>query len=291
MLDKIVLEYEEHMKSEGEISENSLGLYMSDIGIYVDYLKEQEILDPRDIDKNIIVQYFLDMQRDGKAASTLARNLSSLKSFHRYLYEEGKTEEDPTVNLKTPKVETRVPEILTVEEVTQLIEVLNGDSFKQKRDRAMLELLYSTGIRINELINLDIEDIDFDTEYLLIKSEEEERCVPIGRPAIKAIKEYLDLFHDLKEVALFINNRGDRITRQGFWKNLKGYVRELDLDKHVTPQTLRQSFIVHLIQNGADLKTIQEISGHANITSIQGYLEAIEKKDVREIYNKAHPRA
>lgn len=291
MLDKLILKYKEHMELESSISHNSLKLYISDIRVYSNYLKEKGIISFEKIDRNEIVQYFLDMQKEGKAASTLARNLSSLKSFHRYLYDEGVLMEDPTVNLKAPKIETRVPEILTVDEVTELIEILNGDSFKEKRDRAMLELLYGTGIRINELIDLNIEDIDFDTEYLLVKSEDEERVIPIGKPAIKAIKEYLHLFHDLKEVALFVNNRGDRITRQGFWKNLKGYVKELDLDKKITPQTLRQSFIVHLIENGADLKTIQEISGHANITSVQNYLDAIEKKDLRKIYNKAHPRA
>ena len=237
------------------------------------------------------------LQKNGKATSTISRNLASLRCFYQFLLNNNLIKEDPTHNLRSPKFKRKLPSILTKEEVDKLLSMPAGDNFKGVRDKAMLELLYATGIRVSEMIALNMDNLDLELGYLfLTQFNENERIIPIGKVAQKHLINYLENYRasvlkDREEKALFLNYNGNRLTRQGFWKIIKEYTRKSNINKKITPHTLRHSFAVHLLQNGADIKTVQEILGHSDISTTQAYSFAISGKDLKDVYEKSHPRA
>jgi len=295
MSDKIVGDYLDYMKNEKKLRENTLEAYIRDILQFKEYLQENKISSFKDTTKTTIITYLMNLQKKGKSTSTISRNLASIRCFFQYLLNRNILDEDPTLNLKSPKAEKRIPSILTMEEVNLLLSQPNPKDFKGARDKAMLELLYATGLRVSEIISLNMDDINLDASILIVRDDNNQRVIPIGRKALKALAYYISNYRsnieEGKEEPLFLNYSGKRLTRQGFWKIIKQYTKKANINKDITPQTLRHSFAVHLIENGADIKTVQEILGHSDISTTQIYSFATNNKELREVYNNSHPRA
>ncbi|MBQ7776356.1 MAG: tyrosine recombinase XerD, partial [Lachnospiraceae bacterium] len=227
-------------------------------------------------------------------AATISRNIASIKAFYHYLFKERIIEEDISDTLHAPKVEKKLPEIMTMEDAVRLIEQPTGDKPKELRDRAMLELLYATGIRVTELINLKVSDINLQMGYLICRDESKERMIPFGNKAKNALFRYLEKGRDAmllqyEAEELFVNCSGQPMSRQGFWKLIKYYAKKAGIEAEITPHTLRHSFAAHLVENGADLRSVQEMMGHSDIATTQIYAE-LTNNHLREVYAKTHPR-
>ncbi|WP_069649497.1 site-specific tyrosine recombinase XerD [Caloranaerobacter ferrireducens] len=295
-MDSLLNKFLEYLLYEREASNNTIESYSRDLRQFKKYIIENEINDFKLVNKTTIITYLVYLQKIGRAPSTVSRNLASVRSFYQFLLNEGIVKKDPTVNLQSPKHEKRLPQILTPKEVELLLEQPDLNTSKGVRDRAMLELLYAAGIRVSELVALDIDDINLKLGFLICsKNTSNERNIPIGRFAIDILNEYLlnhrrSFVKDNNVKALFLNYHGKRLTRQGFWKIIKSYTKKINLNKAITPHTLRHSFAVHLIENGADLKSVQEMLGHSDISTTQVYAK-ITKPTLRDVYNKTHPRA
>lgn len=287
--------YLDYLENDKRLSINTLQSYRRDIEQFLSYLLEMNISNIANTNKTTIIAYLLHLQKKGRATSTISRNLASIRSFYQYILKNRMIEHDPTADLESPKVEKKLPQVLSTEEVELLLEQPKCVDLKGYRDKAMLELLYATGIRVSELILLDIPDINLENGFIRCNKGPKERIIPIGSIALQAVKEYLAkarpmLVQNLNEKALFVNVNGTRLTRQGFWKIIKLYKNQARISKDITPHTLRHSFAAHLIENGADLRSIQEMLGHSDISSTQIYAQ-IAKNKIKEVYKKAHPRA
>ena len=296
MKDKIMTEYVDHMKNEKNLTLNTLEAYTRDIKLFKEYLLNNEIDKLKNANKTLIITYLMSLQKKGRATSTISRNLASIRSFYQYLLNNNIISEDPTLNLKAPKIEKKIPDILTIKEINQLLAQPNANDFKGARDKAMLELLYATGLKVSEIISLNINSLDLDIGIVSVEDPNNiKRIIPIGRMSIDSLIYYIETYRKDEDTGnpLFINYSGNRLTRQGFWKILKQYTKQSNLQKTITPHTLRHSFAVHLIENGADLKTVQEILGHSELSTTQVYAFASmsEDKNIREVYKKTHPRA
>ena len=253
------------------------------------------ITDLRKVKKEAINEYLLHMTQIGKSPATVTRSTASIKSFYAYLLQSGAIKANPAKSVAAMKVERKYPEILTNREVELFLEQPKCVDEKGFRDHAMLELLYATGIRVSELIGLNVEDVNLSAGFIRCTSRGKERIVPLYHTAVKALEDYVRnirprIIADEEEHALFVNMNGERMSRQGFWKIIKYYQEKAEIDKDITPHTLRHSFAVHLLENGADLRSIQEMLGHADISSTQIYTHVV-KKQLKDVYNKAHPRA
>lgn len=288
-------DFADYLKNERELMQNTLDSYLRDIRIFEKYLKDNnQSLDC--VTKTGIITYLIFLQKNGKAASTISRNLASIRAYFQFLLNNGFVNEDPTLNLESPKVEKKLPSVLSKHEVEMILEQPNSNEAKGLRDKAMLELLYATGIRVTELISLEIDDVDLVNGILhCMNSNNKCRTIPIGNCCLKYIRQYLnecrDKFSpDSKEKALFLNIHGEKMTRQGFWKIVKYYTKRANINKSITPHTLRHSFAVHLIENGADLQSIQEMLGHSDISTTQIYCK-INDTRIKEVYSRTHPRA
>lgn len=292
----IIKNFIDYLKNEKELSSNTLESYNRDIVQFNGYVNRNNIEEITEVNKTLIITYLIHLQKKGKATSTISRNLASLRSFYQYLLNEGLITKDPTINLQSPKQEKKLPNILTTREVEILLNQPDVKNPKGVRDKAMLELLYAAGIRVSELISLSLDDIRLDMGYIICsRDSSNERVIPIGKIAIDMLnlylKEYRHLFiRDYNEISLFVNHHGNRLTRQGFWKIIKSYTKKANINKKITPHTLRHSFAAHLIQNGADLKSVQEMLGHSDISTTQIYTQITNSK-IKEVYKKAHPRA
>ena len=278
-----------------ETSKNTELSYQRDLMKMMHFLKEQKVECVEDVTETNLNSYILDLEKKGLAASTVSRNVASMKAFYLYLLKSGKVETDPTEHLKAPKVEKKIPDILSVADINKLLEQPGERTSKGLRDRAMLELLYATGIRVSELIELDVDDLNLPGGVLRCFSKGRERTIPLYPAAIRALGEYVNrvrpqLVESVDETALFVNMNGERMSRQGFWKLIKHYQEKAGIQKDITPHTLRHSFAAHLLENGADLRSIQEMLGHADISSTQIYSRLINQK-IKDVYKKAHPRA
>lgn len=256
--------------------------------------EEQHVTSWGDVTATNLNSYMLYLEREKFAASTISRNVASIHAFYQYLYKKGIVENDISDELKPPKIEKKVPDILTVQEVDLLLRQPQEDSAKGMRDKAMLELLYATGIRVSELIHLKEDDVNMKMSYIRCVDRNKERIIPFGNTAKQAMELYLEkgrgeLLRGKECEDFFVNCSGNAMSRQGFWKVLKSYAKEAGIDVDITPQTLRHSFATHLVQNGADLKSVQEMLGHADISTTQIYLNMSINK-MREVYTKAHPR-
>lgn len=293
-MNAILCDFVSYLQNEKKVSANTLQSYTRDIKQFGTYIVDNA-LDITRITKTHIITYMHSMQKNGRAASSVSRNLASVRAFYNYLIMKDIVSSNPAYNLETPKQEKKLPRILTTEEVEKLLaSPSSGDNDKCIRDKAMLELIYATGIKVSELIALNLDDVDVSLGYLKCIGDNSARIIPLGHVAIEALKAYLDntraSMSSKDEPALFVNCNGGRLTRQGFWKLIKEYAKKADIDKDITPHTLRHSFAAHLIENGADLASVQEMMGHKDISSTQVYTK-LAKSRIREVYNKAHPRA
>lgn len=294
-MDKLLDEFLYDLNTERGLSQNTLESYGRDIRQFSAYLKDMGLA-YLDANKATVIAYLINMQKKGRAASSISRSLAGIRSFYQYLYNNKLIDKDPTLNLESPKIEKKLPKILTVNEVELLLQQPDTSDCKGNRDRCMLELLYATGIRVSELVSLNVEDVNIDLCFLKCRGKGmKDRAVPIGSMAMKALSEYVGkyrntLLRDRDERALFLNFHGSRMTRQGFWKIIKYYVKKAGIDGDITPHTLRHSFAAHLIENGADLKSVQEMLGHSDISTTQIYVQ-LNKNRIKEVYNKTHPRA
>mgnify|MGYP000894721428 CR=1 FL=1 len=294
-MEALVQNFVNFLERDKRLSLNTLQSYRRDIEQYFTYLKEINLQNISNTNKTTIIAYLLYLQKKGRATSTISRNLASIRSFYQYISKIKMIDQDPTAELESPKVEKKLPQILSTEEVELLLEQPRCVDLKGYRDKAMLELLYATGIRVSELIQLDTQELNIEMAYIRCCKGVRERVIPIGSIAIAALKEYLSksrplLIQNNDEKALFVNVNGGRLTRQGFWKIIKQYKNQAQINKDITPHTLRHSFAAHLLENGADLRSIQEMLGHSDISSTQIYSQ-IAKNKLREVYKKTHPRA
>lgn len=296
MSEKIIEEYLEYIKNEKKLTKNTLDAYVRDIYRFKEYLVENKITEYNETNKTLIITYLMSLQKSGKATSTISRNLASIRCFFQYLLNNNMIKEDPTLNLKSPKSEKKLPSILTEEEITILLSQPNVNSFKGARDKAMLELLYATGLKVSEIISIDVEDIEIELGILRIKENRDNiRVVPVGELAIKSLAHYIENYRSIdiqsSKNPLFLNYSNKALTRQGVWKIIKGYAKKAGINKTITPHTFRHSFAVHLIENGANIKTVQKILGHSDISTTQIYNFVADNGELREVYKKSHPRA
>ena len=294
-MEALVQKFVNFLERDKRLSLNTLQSYRRDIEQYFTYLQEINLQNITNTNKTTVIAYLLYLQKKGRATSTISRNLASIRSFYQYISKNKIIDADPTSELESPKVEKKLPQILSTEEVELLLEQPQCVDLKGFRDKAMLELLYATGIRVSELIQLNISDINMDMAFIRCNKGTRERMIPIGSIAVAALREYLSksrplLIQKNDEKALFVNINGGRLTRQGFWKIIKQYKNQARISKDITPHTLRHSFAAHLLENGADLRSIQEMLGHSDISSTQIYAQ-IAKNKIKEVYKKTHPRA
>ena len=290
----IIMRYEDYLIHTKHASDNTVASYMRDLRQYASYLGSEGV-DVLDADQAVVSGYMGSMKAGGKSAATISRALASIKSLYIFAIQIHEIEENPIQNIKIDKAEKKLPQILTGKEVELLLQQPKVSEMKGCRDKAMLEVLYATGIRVSELIALDIGDLNLPAGFIRCSNSKKERIIPLYHGAVKALQDYIkgvrpQLIADTEETALFVNMNGERMSRQGFWKIIKHYQEKAGIQKDITPHTLRHSFAVHLLENGADLRAIQEMLGHADISSTQIYTHVI-KNQLKDVYQKAHPRA
>lgn len=288
-------QYLEFLSNSKKASENTLASYSRDVNRYITFL-EASGLRIEKTNGTTVLDYLMRLQNSGKSTATVSRNLASIRSLYKFLRDEGYIKNDPTAQIHSFKIEKRLPEVLTGDEVERLLNQPDTTEAKGCRDKAMLELLYATGIRVSEMIDLKITDVDMDIGYINCGSGDKQRVIPVYALARKAVKTYMKTARDvlLKEDReidnLFLNCNGNKLTRQGFWKIIKQYAASAKITKDITPHTLRHSFATHLLENGADLKSIQEMLGHTDISSTQVYTKVV-KQHLKDVYKNTHPRA
>lgn len=282
------------MHNVKQTSENTEMSYRRDLMKVWHYMEDQGIADVNKISETNLNSYILYLEKNQFSAATISRNIASLKAFYHYMFREGIIKEDVSERLKAPKIEKRVPEILSTKDVIKLLEQPKGDTPKEIRDKAMLELLYATGIRVTELITLKVSDVNLQLGYIVCKDASKERVIPFGKEAKNALLRYLEgardeMIDDSASEYLFANCSGQPMSRQGFWKLIKAYAKKAGITADITPHTLRHSFAAHLVENGADLRSVQEMLGHSDISTTQIYANMSHGR-IREAYDRAHPR-
>ena len=282
------------LENDKKLSENTLQSYRRDLKQFRKYLENNGIHYNR-VKEEDIKNYIKEMQDAGKKASSISRCIASIRSFYQFVLKNRKIKVDPTANIQSPKVEKRTPNVLTAKEVELLLKQPDNVDLKGIRDKAMLEFAYATGMRVTEIISLNIDDVNLEEAYVICKNRNKQRIIPLGTMSLKALKEYIEeargvLIKNEDEKALFVNINGGRLTRQGFWKIIKFYKEQAHITKDITPHVLRHSFATHLLQNGADLRAIQTMLGHSDISSTQVYMQ-FQDEGLKDIYRKAHPRA
>ena len=287
--------YKQYLSEERHASANTLSSYLRDVRQFLAYLQSVGTRSVLQAAASDIEEYMRWMTGRGKSAATVTRSVASLKSYYHYLVLEGRLKKNPVQDVTPLKVKRHLPQILTGKEVELFLEQPQCVDAKGYRDHAMLELLYATGIRVSELIALDVSDLNLSAGIIHCAGTSKERVIPLYPAAIKALRDYVEeirpsMIAAPDETALFVNMNGERMSRQGFWKIIKYYQQKAQIDKDITPHTLRHSFAAHLLENGADLRSIQEMLGHADISSTQIYANLISQK-LKDVYNKAHPRA
>lgn len=292
-MDGLLENYFKDIKKK-KLSKNTLDAYERDMERFEKFVKERNE-DIEEIDSVTMMSYAQQMIKNGKANSSITRNIVSIRNFYKYLVNSGRIDRNPVENYQLPKVKRSLPTILKIDEVDQLLDMPDVATNKGIRDKSMLELMYATGMKVTELMSIVIYDVDLKLSYIKCKGmKDKERIIPFGSYALKWINEYLKIRAEINVNNLdylYVNLQGDKMTRQGFWKIVKKYAEESNINKTINSYTLRHSFAVHLLQNGADIKTIQELLGHTNLTTTQIYAGISKKSKVAEIYKKYHPRA
>ncbi|MDM5229295.1 site-specific tyrosine recombinase XerD [Cytobacillus sp. NJ13] len=297
-MDDQLRDFIHYLLVEKGLAKNTIVSYERDLKSYLKYLKsEEKISSLESVQRTQIVQFLGFLKKQGKSSKTLARHIASLRAFHQFLLREKAVGHDPSVHIETPQMERSLPKVLNMQEVETLLDFPEIKDHFGLRDKAMLELLYATGIRVSELIGLNIGDIHLTMGFVrCIGKGNKERIVPIGKTASEALEKYLNegrgkfASKKHKDEALFLNHHGKRLSRQGFWKILKRLAQEAGIEKELTPHTLRHSFATHLLENGADLRAVQEMLGHADISTTQIYTH-VTKTRLKDVYSQYHPRA
>lgn len=289
----LIEQFKSYLTTEKKSSANTVSSYVRDLTQFDRYLQnEGTALDQADT--SVIEGYDSWLTGKGKSAATVTRSLASLKCFYGWMVSNGRMESNPALQAKSVKVERKLPQVLTSQEVELLLSQPQCVDQKGYRDHAMLELLYATGIRVSELISLDVEHVNLAAGFIRCYSKNKERIIPLYPGAVRAISDYVRNVRPQLAVegehALFVNMNGERMSRQGFWKIIKGYQEKAGIKTDITPHTLRHSFAAHLLANGADLRSIQEMLGHSDISSTQIYTQLVNQK-LKDVYNKAHPKA
>ena len=285
----------DYLAVERGLAKNTIESYQFDLKTFKAFCTKRQVLEVGQIDRVLVLNYLLELKKMGRSAATVARHMAALKVFCRFLVDEGLLFGDPTANLESPGSGRKLPGVLGQSEVELLLEQPRTGNAAGLRDKAMLELMYATGMRVSELISLDVEHIDLETGYVRCTGKgSKERIIPVGTIAKHFLMEYLGrgrakITASRTESALFLNMRGKRLSRQGFWKIIKKHARKAGI-REITPHTLRHSFATHLLENGADLRSVQEMLGHADITTTQIYTHLTDTR-LREAFNKSHPRA
>ena len=284
-----------YLSSEKSASYNTQISYERDLKKLKEYLAQQGIFNVKEVSETSLNSYVLFLEKEGKAAATVSRYIASFKGFFEYCLKHGIVTEDPTEHLKPPKVEKKFPQILTISETKKLMDSPDLKSDKGIRDKAMLELLYATGIRVSELLSLKIEDMNLNMEYVVCHEKSKDRIIPFGSAAKAALETYMEntreqMIGGVQSEYLFVNCSGKPMSRQGFWKLIKYYAEKVGIEKEITPHTFRHSFAAHLLENGADVQSVQKMMGHADVSTTQMYVE-MQTGNVRDIYKKFHPRS
>ncbi|AAK80025.1 integrase/recombinase XerD [Clostridium acetobutylicum] len=292
-MDNLIEQYFAEIRKKN-LSLNTIDAYRRDIKKFHEFLDEKgEKL--REVDVITIMSYVQYLQKNGRANSSIVRNIVSIRNFFKYLEIKGIMDDNPVTQYEMPKIRRNFPDILTIEEVEKLLMGPDGNTDKGIRDKAMLEIMYATGMKVTELLNLTIYDINLKLSYIKCRGiKNKERIIPMGSYAVKCLEIYLKVRTKLNVQNidyLFFNLQGDKMTRQGFWKIIKQYAQESGIKKKINAYTLRHSFAVHLLQNGADIKTIQELLGHSDMATTQIYSGMYRKTRIAEVYKKTHPRA
>lgn len=274
MSDLILDKYINYISEEKRLSVNTVDAYIRDVKKFNDYLEEYSKDNILETNKTVIITYLSYLQKNGKAISTISRNLASLRCLYQYLLNNNLILEDPTFNLKSPKSERKLPNILNKEEVELLISQTNIDTEKGARDKAMIQLIYSAGLRVTEILNLNIEDLNIESNLLRLRQDKMSRILPLDKLAINSLVHYLEQYRtdSIEDEPLFTNLQGDKLTRQGIWKIFKQYNKMAGINKDITPHILRHSFAIHMLNKGVSLTKIQKMMGHSDLSTIQSYL-------------------
>ena len=294
MLD-LIGAYENYLTKVRQASSNTISSYMRDIRQFAEWLQQSEEMDVVDAKQLNISRYLSHLEGDGRSGATISRCLASLKNFYGYVVSSGFLEATPVTDIKVDRGEKKLPQILTGREIELLLAQPSCVDAKGYRDKAMLEVMYATGIRVTELISLDIDEVNLEQGVIKCSGTKKSRSIPLYPAALRALTVYINevragMLAYPEEKALFVNVNGMRMSRQGFWKILKHYQDTAHIEKELTPHTLRHSFAVHLLENGADLGSLQELMGHSDISSTQMYTQMINKK-LKSVYAKCHPKA
>lgn len=294
--DMYIEDFIEYLQKERKMSQNTLEAYSRDVAEFISFEGARGMTVLTDTSGTEIIAFLHELKLSGKSAATVNRKLASLRAFFNYMIETGLMKENPTADIRSPKIDRKTLEYLEIDEIDRLLD-MPDDSVKGIRDKAIMEVLYATGIRVSELIDANVADINLRMGFITCAGEHSNpRIVPLGRPARAALEAYIYegrnalVKENHEEKALFVNYCGNRITRQGLWKILREYGRKAGIDKKLTPNIIRNSFAVHMLQNGADLKSLQELMGHEDISATQVYL-SVTKSRIKDVYDKSHPRA
>lgn len=291
----LVSAYENFLLNVKRSSSNTVASYMRDIRQFCTYLSSVEGIAVSSCDRDCICRYSRYLNNHGKSSATVARSMASLKSFFIFCVSEGAVKENPVFDIPQQKSEKKLPQILTSREVDLLLDQPKCIDMKGFRDKALLETLYATGMRVSEMIALNVDDVSISGSFVKCDGSGKLRIIPLYSAAVKALAVYISdirpkMVADPEETALFVNVNGERMTRQGFWKIIKQYQASAQISKDITPHTLRHSFAAHLLENGADLRSLQEMLGHSDISSTQIYTQVV-KQNLKTVYHKFHPRA
>ena len=288
-------EFVDYLTNVKRASKNTIASYKRDLVKLNNFLTDSGVKGLKEITSTNLNSYILMIEKQGMSTATVSRNIASVKAFFLYLLKQGMLSEDPSETLKPPKIEKKAPVILTIEEINLLLEQPNGSTPKDIRDKAMLELLYATGIRVSELIGLRVKDVNLSMNFLQCRDGNKERVIPFTNETKAALENYLynarEIMCKNDQESLFTNCQGAPMTRQGFWKIIKYYSAKAGIKKDITPHTIRHSFAMHLVNNGADLRAVQEMLGHSDISTTQIYVKNNMNNKIKEVYDKAHPRA
>lgn len=295
-MDDLVEEYMRYLMVERGLSRNTCESYQRDVVSYAAFLKNSGKHELNERDQSWVIRYLAHLKQSGKANATVSRSLASIRSFYAFLVREQKLPVNPVANMETPKTERRLPNVLAPTEVEQLLAAPDPMKPTGLRDKAMLELMYATGLRVSELVSLTEADLNFNLSVIrCVGKGAKERIVPFGRVARQAVLEYMrrgrsSLVRGRPAATIFVNHAGSPLTRQGFWKIIKKYAMQAGIGTRITPHTLRHSFATHLLENGADLRSVQEMLGHADISTTQVYTH-VTRGRLRDAYQRSHPRA
>ena len=285
-----IQEYLAYIQTQNQASQNTVLSYRSDLIRFAEAMEKQGVFRPEKVTRTDVLAYFHEMEQSAKAPSTIFRAIASLNGFYQYLLVHRLVKENPVLGVARPEVVRKAPSVLTAEQVDKLLSQPSGNDPKSVRDRAMLECMYATGMRVSELLELRKDQVDLIGEYIQCSDGGHSRVIPIGQKAVAALKEYLELRREQPEPVLFLNRSGKPMTRQGFWKLVKQYAAQSGIEENITPFVLRHSFAVHLLENGADLASVQEMLGHSALATTQIYAK-MKQNRLKDVYQKAHPRA